>query len=295
MEIHSTPIRMTLGPVAELDRLGDQIAELSAHLEAASARLLDLIREFDARGGWCNGFRSCADWLSWRIGLDLGTAREKVRVARALATLPLLAQALARGELSYAKVRALHARRHARRPKRGCSGWGAAARPRTSSGSCAVGAGSIARPRARETKRQHASRALHVHQDEDGTVVLRGRLEPEVGALFMKALAAARETLYQRGRGERAVTRFNDPSADPSAERPTMAQQQADALALLAEAALDHGLDPGAPGEALPGGGPCRCRGARRSGSARPVRARGRGARSRGNVAAAWRATRAGW
>jgi hypothetical protein len=79
--------------------------------------------------------------------------------------------------------------------------------------------------------------------------VLRGRLEPEVGALFMKALAAARETLYQRGRGERAVTRFNDPSADPSAERPTMAQQQADALALLAEAALDHGLDPGAPGE----------------------------------------------
>ena len=107
MEIHSTPIRMTLGPVAELDRLGDQIAVLSAHLEAATARLLDLIREFDARGGWCNGFRSCADWLSWRIGLDLGTAREKVRVARALATLPLLAQALARGELSYAKVRAL--------------------------------------------------------------------------------------------------------------------------------------------------------------------------------------------
>ena len=65
-------------------------------------------------------------------------------------------------------------------------------------------------------------------------------------ALFMKALAAARETLYQRGR---VVTRFNDPSADPFAERPTMAQQQADALALVAEAALDHGLDPGAPGE----------------------------------------------
>src|SRR6266545_725264 len=107
MEIHSTPIRTTLGPVAELDRLGDQIAELSAHLEAATARLLDLIREFDARGGWGNGFRSCADWLSWRIGLNLGAAREKVRVARALGTLPLLAHALARGELSYAKVRAL--------------------------------------------------------------------------------------------------------------------------------------------------------------------------------------------
>jgi len=43
-----------------IDRLGDEIAELSAHLEAASARLLDLIREFDRRGGWNNGFRSCA-------------------------------------------------------------------------------------------------------------------------------------------------------------------------------------------------------------------------------------------
>jgi hypothetical protein len=124
MEIHSTHIRTTLGPVAELDRLGDEIAELSAHLEAATACLLDLVRVFDARGGWSNGFRSCADWLSWRIGLDPGAARE--------------------------------------------------------------------------TARQHASRALHVRQDADGTVVLRGRLDPEVGALLMRALAAARETPYQR-------------------------------------------------------------------------------------------------
>src|SRR5437870_12690194 len=94
-------------PTAELDRLGDEIAELSAHLDAATARLLDLIREFDARAGWNNGFLSCAAWLSWRVGLDLGAARERVRVARALGALPLLAQALARGELSYAKVRAL--------------------------------------------------------------------------------------------------------------------------------------------------------------------------------------------
>src|SRR5262245_323821 len=40
---------------AELDRLGDEIALLSAHLDAAAARLLVLIREFDARGGWGNG------------------------------------------------------------------------------------------------------------------------------------------------------------------------------------------------------------------------------------------------
>ena len=120
-------------------------------------------------------------------------------MARALATLPLLAQALARGELSYAKVRALTR----------------VATPETEARLLGVGRGGTAahverivrgwrcidrKAEARETKRQHASRALHVHQDEDGTVVLRGRLEPEVGALFMKALAAARETLYQRGR-----------------------------------------------------------------------------------------------
>src|SRR5688572_23775861 len=90
-----------------LDRLGDEIAMLSAHLEAATARLLDLIREFDAREGWNTGFRSCAAWLSYRVGLDLGAARERVRVARALGPLPRLAAALARGEISYAKVRAV--------------------------------------------------------------------------------------------------------------------------------------------------------------------------------------------
>ena len=85
-------IEPAVGATAGLDRLGDEIAELSAHLDAATARLLDLIREFDARGGWNTGFCSCAAWLTWRVGLDRGAARERVRVARALVTLPRLAQ-----------------------------------------------------------------------------------------------------------------------------------------------------------------------------------------------------------
>jgi 5-methylcytosine-specific restriction endonuclease McrA len=230
--------------LSELDRLGDEIAELSAHLDAATARLLSMIREFDARGGWNSGFRSCAAWLSWRVGLDLGAARERVRVARALETLPLFAQSLASGELSYAKVRALTR----------------VATPETEARLLAVGrAGTAAhverivrgwrcvdrRAETRETAQRHRSRALHVRQDEDGMVVVRGRLEPEVGALLMQALAAAREALYQRARvPDGAAERGN-----VSAETPSMAQQQADALALLAETALHHGLDPGAPGE----------------------------------------------
>ena len=120
---------------AELDRLGDEIAELSGHLDAATARLLDLIREFDAREGWNNGFRSCAHWLSWRVGLDIGAAREKVRVARALGALPRLANALARGELSYAKVRALTRVATAATEER----WGRRGRRSTSSGSYVAG------------------------------------------------------------------------------------------------------------------------------------------------------------
>jgi hypothetical protein len=199
MQSHVSLVPVSQHPFAELDRLGDEIALLSAHLDAATARLLDLIREFDARGGWNTGFRSCAAWLSWRVGLDLGAARERVRVARALWALPLLAQALARGELSYAKVRALTR----------------VATPETEARLLGVGrAGTAAhverivrgwrcvdrRAEARETALRHAGRALHVYQDEDGMVVLRGRLEPDVGALFIQALTAAREALYQRAR-----------------------------------------------------------------------------------------------
>jgi len=181
--------------------------------EAATARLLDRIRDFDARGGWNTGFRSCAAWLSWRVGLDLRAARERVRVARALGTLPALAEALARGELSYAKVRALTR----------------VATPESEARLLGAGrAGTAAhverivrgwrymdrKAEARETARQHASRALHVHHDEDGTVVLRGRLSPEVGAMLLRALAAARETLYRKVGG--SLIRTSLPRRSPT-------------------------------------------------------------------------------
>ena len=98
---------------------------------------------------------------------------------------------------------------------------------------------------AREAKRQDANRGLSLRTDEDGTVVVHGRLTPEAGALLRRALDAACEALYQRRRSTEAVL----PATDPAQERPTWVQQQADALILLAETALHHELDPGAPGE----------------------------------------------
>ena len=90
------------------EELAQEIAILSAHLDAATHRLLECIRSFDETGGWHEqGAISCAQWLSWRVGWDPGTARERVRVARALGTLPLIDEALRTGDLSYAKARAL--------------------------------------------------------------------------------------------------------------------------------------------------------------------------------------------
>jgi hypothetical protein len=88
--------------------LEDEIASLAVQITAATYRLLQLIRRFDESGVWAGyGFRSCAHWLNWRIGLDLGAAREKLRVARALAELPLISASFEKGEVSFAKVRAM--------------------------------------------------------------------------------------------------------------------------------------------------------------------------------------------
>jgi hypothetical protein len=92
----------------EIAALGDAIAETAAVIDAATHRFLTQLREFDRLGGWHRaGAVSCAHWLSWRVGMNLGAAREKVRVASRLAELPAIAQALASGEVSYSKVRAM--------------------------------------------------------------------------------------------------------------------------------------------------------------------------------------------
>ena len=215
----------------DLDRLGDQIARLSARIDAATYELLCHLHQFDTHYGW-EGFRSCAHWLNWRTGLDLGAAREKLRVAAALADLNHIAAALARGQLSYSKVRALtriatpdtEARllgvalsSTAAQVERLVRGWRQADRE--------------AQPDAEQVRLE--SRGLRVQVDEDGMVVVRGRLTPEVGAVLLRAVEAALEQVPAPAEGEQA----------------TLAQRRVDALGLVAESALAGGLDPGSPGE----------------------------------------------
>ena len=60
-----------------IGELASAITELAGHLNAANRRWLALIAEFDRRQGWSDSMtQSCAQWLNWQCGLDLGAARE---------------------------------------------------------------------------------------------------------------------------------------------------------------------------------------------------------------------------
>jgi hypothetical protein len=230
------------GGVAELDALGERIAELSAQIAAATYELLVMLRDFDARGGWNSGFRSCAHWLTWRVGLDRGAAREKVRVARALGALPLISEAMRRGEISYSKVRALTriATPAIEKELLGFARAGTAAHVER----LVRGMRLVDRIAAgNDEKRRHASRYLRAYTDEDGMVVVTARLAPEAGAVLLRALDAGVEALNGPHRGQ--------PSGDlpEPADYETAEQWRADALGLVAESALASGLDPGTRGD----------------------------------------------
>jgi hypothetical protein len=168
-----------------------QITELAGHLNAGNHRFLVLIAEFDRRKGWSDSAtQSCAHWLNWKCGIDMGAAREKVRVARALESLPRVSAAMARGELSYSKVRAitrvatpateqlllsiaLHGTaNHIEKTVRGFR------------------RAQQAEELSHEARQQTARRVSYCH-DADGSLIVKASLPAEMGALFIKALDAA--------------------------------------------------------------------------------------------------------
>jgi hypothetical protein len=230
---------------AELEELGERIAELAAQISAATYELLAMLRDFDERGGWNSGFRSCAHWLCWRVGLDPGAAREKVRVARALGALPLLAAAMRRGEVSYSKVRALTriATPANEQDLLSFARAGTAAHvERLVRGMRRVDR-AVQREAGDGEERRHAARYLRAYTDEDGMVVVTGRLAPEAGAALLRAVDAGVEALY-------GLRRRQPPGTAPeAAEEAAAEQRRADALGLVAESALASGLDPGSRGD----------------------------------------------
>ena len=206
------------------DPLGDEIAELSAHLDAAQYRLLTLIHRYDREELW-DGWRSCAHWLSWRTGITLGPARERVRVARCLAALPRTSEEMRRGQLSWSRVRALTRIATAEDESR----WLEFARHATASQlerlvRARRSAEAAAAAAEGEESELSTRRFLTVRAGEDGMYELRGRLLPEVGALLVQALDAAGDELH---RAQQAAAReARAPAGPPS----TQGERRHDAL-----------------------------------------------------------------
>ena len=176
--------------------LANEITELAGHLNAANYRFLRLIAEFDARQGWSDGATcSCAHWLNWKCGIDMGAAREKVRTARALEKLPRIAAAMERGELSYSKARALTRVACAETEEYllSIALHGTAHHVETTVRyfrRCLE-----SQERSRE-ELQHKSRCVQYQWDDDGSLILRARLPAAAGALVLKALQAAADELH---------------------------------------------------------------------------------------------------
>jgi hypothetical protein len=230
-----SPVTLNTASQPSIEALEDELTTLTAHLNAGNYRFLSLLAEFDRRGGHVGwGIASCAHWLSWKCSIGLIAAREKVRVARALPGLPKLADAMRRGVLSYCKLRALT--RVATPETEGFL----LELAETATVSHLEKVVRLYRKTDRKAEldaanAQRAERSLRCYYDEDGVVVIEGRLDPESGALVMKALQAAADTLRE---AERDSCESSPPPDRP--EQPYTARQ-ADALALLGEAFLASG------------------------------------------------------
>jgi len=243
----SPPADVAASPVeparVPLERLEAQICELAGHLAAATCGFLVLLADFDARRGWASWeMGSCAQWLSWKCQMSSGTAREHVRVARALRELPVIRARFAAGRLSYAKVRALTR----------------IATPATEAGLAGL-AGPMTANQLERFARAHRQvtragdadarvrRRLVWRLEEDGSLSGTFRLPPLQGAVLLKALRAACAELAGQAGDLRGDVSAETPAADgpasgepPPAPAPALrtSSDLADGLVAVAESFL---------------------------------------------------------
>jgi hypothetical protein len=223
----------------EAEQLGAEITELCSYIYAAESRLLTLIREFDEKEYWAQqGLCSCAHWLNFKCGIGMNAAREKVRVAHALAKLPKINKRFAEGALSYSKVRAmtriadesnedylLMIARHgtAHHVEKAVSKYRAARRLQD----------------AEFANEQYENREVTHYYDHDGCLVIKARLPAEQGALVVKAL----EMAMDENVGARLAGDSPDVTAETSednGEPVPIAARRADALANVAETYMNN-------------------------------------------------------
>jgi hypothetical protein len=218
-----------------LELIEREIESLAAQVNASHARWLELVREFDRREGWANtGCRSTSEWVSWRCALNPRSAREHVRVAKALGDLPAIDAEFAAGRLSYSKVRAL---------TRIADERSEAELLELARHATAAQLERIVRAAKRVTTaqadQQNRDSFVRFYWDEDGCLRIDAKLPPDDGALFLRALEAARDSLHDLRRGEAIEAAEDRGSAEPlEAATSPPPPSNAEALAMLSEAML---------------------------------------------------------
>ena len=238
-----SPSRSEFGPPvpcneAHCKQLETQITELSAHIHAATYRLLELICEYDDSHGWTGpGLNSCAHWLNWKCGLSLGAAREKVRVAHALKDLPKISQLFRLGEVSYSKVRAITRVATEKNEEflLQIARYGTASHVER----VVRNYRKVKRIEALQHENErHAARELYWYTDDDGCLVFKGRFSPDQGMAIIKALESAMDDMYEETKDVPAGTPSDDAGAEPPPNPEPISQRRADALARVAEGYL---------------------------------------------------------
>ncbi len=211
------------------EELESKITELWGYLNAANYRFLVLVAEFDREKGYeRHGLANTAQWLNWQCGIGALAAREKVRVARALENLPEIADAFAKGEISYSKVRAM---------TRAATAANESVLLSVARHGTAAHVEKLVqkfewtrrRDAANAAQREHEHRTVSSFFDMDGEFVLHARLPREIGAVVRKALEVAVEEVRE--------------SKEVTAETPLQIPANAwhaDALRLIAERFLEH-------------------------------------------------------
>ena len=224
-----------------VDQLEGRLRRLSAQLAAAECDFLDLVAEFDRREGWGGwGMRSTAHWLSLHCGMTLGAARERVRVARCLAQLPLIREAFAQGRLSYCKVRALSR----------------VATPVTEPELLELALAATGAQLERIVKNWRTTlvaemsassqlrRGLRRREEMDGSVVYTLRMAPEDAAILDAAIDAARKLVLDEA-GRPVETPEETRLAAQLTDDPPMIRASADAFVVLAESFVSPELTSG--------------------------------------------------
>ena len=226
---------------SDAEKLGAEITELCSYIYAAESRFLSLIREFDEKGYWAQqGLFSCAHWLNLKCGIGMNAAREKLRVAHALAELPKISERFDKGQLSFSKVRAItriadksnedyllmiadHGTAH--HVEKLVTKYRTAKRLQD----------------VDIVRAQYNNREMTHYYDHDGCLVIKARLPAEQGALIVKALEMAMDARFYDNDVSAIhmpLGQTSDLEAEP--EPDPIAARRADALADIAETYMNN-------------------------------------------------------